>query len=177
MFTMSYLWLSMEDGIRPLKTYYDSLDMDECARRAKKISAYIVHKVNEPVVVPPALPSCEAEKETYTSKQPKSANGKRVEHVATKRTSPRGMPPSPFQMLKFHAQEKRSHLKLALAKALLHKASSSKFTSPTETISPSKCPVAAKASSPKEKGPPLAAESISLKQRVPLDSAKTQSSK
>ncbi|KAJ8420758.1 hypothetical protein Cgig2_016504 [Carnegiea gigantea] len=36
------------------------------------------------------LPSCEAEKETCTSKQPKSADGKRIKHVATKRISPRG---------------------------------------------------------------------------------------
>ncbi|KAJ8424568.1 hypothetical protein Cgig2_020717 [Carnegiea gigantea] len=94
-------WLSMEDGIRLLKTYYNSLDMAECAGRAKKISAYIVHKMGEPVVIPPAVPTCEAEKETYTSKQPKSAYGKRVKHVAIKRIN------------------KRPHLKLALTKSLL----------------------------------------------------------
>ncbi|KAJ8444569.1 hypothetical protein Cgig2_013848 [Carnegiea gigantea] len=83
-------WLSMEDGIRPLKTYFDSLDMAEYARKTKKIGAYIIHKVDEAVVIPPALPSCEAEKETCTSKEPKSVDRKRVKHVASKRTSPRG---------------------------------------------------------------------------------------
>ncbi|KAJ8453186.1 hypothetical protein Cgig2_008070 [Carnegiea gigantea] len=146
-------WLSMEDGIRPLKIDYDSLDMAECARRAKKISAYIVYKVDEPVVIPPALPSCEAQKETYTSNQPKSADGKRVKHVATKRTCLRGK--TPLQMLKFQAQDQRCHLKVALAKALLQE----------------------RCIKPERKGPPPAAESTSPKQRVPLRSAKTQSSK
>ncbi|KAJ8426598.1 hypothetical protein Cgig2_013175 [Carnegiea gigantea] len=85
----------MEDGIRPLKTDYDSLEVAECTRKIKKISAYIIHKVDKPLVIPAALPSCEAEKETCTSKQPKSADKKRVKHAATKRTSPRGkVPPS-----------------------------------------------------------------------------------
>ncbi|KAJ8453174.1 hypothetical protein Cgig2_008058 [Carnegiea gigantea] len=87
-------WLSMEDGIRPLKTDYDSLDMAQCARKTKKISAYIVHKVDEAVVIPPTLPSCEAEKETCTSKEPKSVDRKRVKHVVRKRTSPRGKVPT-----------------------------------------------------------------------------------
>ncbi|KAJ8426984.1 hypothetical protein Cgig2_033842 [Carnegiea gigantea] len=77
-------WLSIEDGIRPLKTDYDSLEMVECAKKTKKISVYIVHKVDGPLIIPIALPSCEAKKETY---------GKRVKHVATKRMSPRGKVP------------------------------------------------------------------------------------
>ena len=84
----------MEDGIRPLKTDYDSLDMAECARKTKNSSAYIVHKVDEAVVIPPALPSFEADKETCTSKEPKSVDRKRVKHVASKRTSPRGKVPT-----------------------------------------------------------------------------------
>ncbi|KAJ8422246.1 hypothetical protein Cgig2_023105 [Carnegiea gigantea] len=87
-------WLSMKDGIRPLKNDYDVLDMAECARKTKKISAYIVHKVDEAIVIPPALPSCEAEKETCTSKEPKSLDRKRVKHVAKKRTSLRGKVPT-----------------------------------------------------------------------------------
>jgi len=61
-------WLSMENDIRPLNTDYDSLDMAECARSVKKTSVYIVHKVDELVLTHPVLRSCEAEKETYTSK-------------------------------------------------------------------------------------------------------------
>jgi len=56
----------MEDGIRPLKTNYDSLDIVECTRKTKKISAYIAHKVDEPLIIHAALPSCEVEKETCT---------------------------------------------------------------------------------------------------------------
>ncbi|KAJ8450695.1 hypothetical protein Cgig2_021167 [Carnegiea gigantea] len=149
---------SIEDVYYALKTYYDSLDMTECARTAKQIRAYIIHKMDEPVVIPPALPSCESDKETYTSKQPKNADGKRVKHVANKRTSPRGK--APLQMLEFQTQDKRHHLKAALVKA--HS---------TETNSPSKGPVVAYASSQKEKGPPPATESTSPKQRIPLGSA------
>ncbi|KAJ8447035.1 hypothetical protein Cgig2_033604 [Carnegiea gigantea] len=160
-------WLSMEDGI-------DSLDMAECAMRAKKISAYIIHKVDKLVVIPPALPSYEAEKEIYTSKQPKGVDGKRVKHVATKRTSPRGkVPPSNSevsssrQKASFETSPSKDPIaaKVPPSNAEVsrprQKASSetSKGITPTETIFLNKGPVAADASSQKEKDPPLAAKS------------------
>ncbi|KAJ8444870.1 hypothetical protein Cgig2_029801 [Carnegiea gigantea] len=86
-------WLSMEDGIRPLKTDYDSLDMAECVRKTKKISAYIVHKVDDAVVIPPTLPSCKAEKETCTSKEPKSVDRKRGERHWPQHDFPLDPPP------------------------------------------------------------------------------------
>ncbi|KAJ8430597.1 hypothetical protein Cgig2_001682 [Carnegiea gigantea] len=142
--------LSMEDGIRPLKTDCDSLDMAECVRKTKKIIAYIVHKVDVPLVIHVALPSCEAWKETCTLKQPKSAYRKRVRHMGSKRTSPRGkVPPSnakdvtskekgPIAIVNNSGSKEKGLVVAAEVSSLRQKASSasSKGRSPIEIISP-----------------------------------------
>lgn len=52
--------------------------MAECARRANKSSAYILHKVDEPLIIPPASPSYDAEKGTCSFKEGRSPHGKKV---------------------------------------------------------------------------------------------------
>ncbi|KAJ8424335.1 hypothetical protein Cgig2_013795 [Carnegiea gigantea] len=45
----------MEDGLRQLKNDFDALDKAVVAREEKKINVYIVHSINEPQIIPPAL--------------------------------------------------------------------------------------------------------------------------
>ncbi|KAJ8448947.1 hypothetical protein Cgig2_030803 [Carnegiea gigantea] len=171
----------MENGIRPLNTDYDSLDMVECARNAKKISAYIVHKVDELVVTPPVLRSCEAKKETYTWKQPKSADERRVKHVATKRTSPRGKVPhsnakdGPIATINYSGSAEKGPIAAKVPPSNAEVSSpkqkvsyeTSKGTSPSETISPSKGRVAVKV-------PPSNVEVSSLSKRPHMKLANVQ---
>jgi len=65
-------WLSMEDELRQLKNDFNALDKAVVAREEKKINVYIVHSIDEPQIIPPAL--------VCGHKEVRPPDGKKVKH-------------------------------------------------------------------------------------------------